>query len=152
LRSFLLGSQYRYSPVSGLYLFGRSQDIALQRSRRSINERLHLRLWLTPLRFQARSVWVGQVSRDIGVRFTWKTWNLSTHRVDPDVDEARDYVIEDLLQAGRIEATGYVDGVGPCDATAPRRNLTGDPYFTDGKRAVILLSTTRTTPRFVAWA
>lgn len=152
LRAFLLGSQYRYSPVSGLYLFGRSQDIALQRSRRSINERLHLRLWLTPLRFQAKSVWVGQVSRDIGVRFTWKTWNLSTHRVDPDVDESRDYVIEDLLQVGRVEATGYVDGVGACDAADPRRNLTGDPYFTDGKRAVILLSTTRTAPRFVAWA
>ncbi len=151
-RAFLLGSHYRYSPVSALYLFGRSQDLALQRSRRSINERLHLRLWLTPLRYQGQSVWVGQVSRDIGVRFTTKTWNLTTHRVDPDVDEARDYVIEDLLQAGRIEATGYVDGVGPCDRTSPRRNLTGDPYFTDGKRAVILLSTTRTNPRFVAWS
>lgn len=152
MRSFLLGSQYRYSPVSALYLFGRSQDVALQRSRRSINERLHLRLWLTPLRLEGKSVWVGQVSRDIGVRFTTKTWNLTTHRVDPDVDEARDYVIEDLLQAGRIDATGYVDGVGACDAASPRRNLTGDPYFTDGKRAVVVLSTTRTAPRFVAWA
>lgn len=151
-RSFLLGSQYRYSPVSALYLFDRSQDIALQRSRKSINERLHLRLWLTPLRFQEKSVWVGQVSRDIGVRFTPKTWNLTTHRIDPDVDEARDYVIEDLLQAGRIDATGYVDGVGQCNSDAPRRNLTGDPYFTDGKRAVILLSAERTTPRFVAWS
>lgn len=150
MRSFLLGSQYRYSPVSGLYLFGRSQDVALQRSRRSINERLHLRLWLTPLRFRGKSVWVGQVSRDIGVRFTTKTWNLTTHRVDPDVDESRDYVIEDLMQAGRVEATGYVDGVGECNHTAPRHNLTGDPYFTDGKRAVILLSTLRTKPRFVA--
>ena len=74
------------------------------------------------------------------MRFTTKTWNLTTHRIDPDVDEARDYVIEDLLQAERIEAAGYVDGVGPCDADRPRRNLTGDPYFTDGKRAVILLS------------
>jgi hypothetical protein len=151
-RSFLLGSHYRYSPVSALYLFGRSQDVALQRARRSINERLHLRLWLTPLRFQGKSVWVGQVSRDIGVRFTTKTWNLTTHRVDPDVDEARDYVIEDLLQAGRVDATGYIDGVGPCDSKSPRRNLTGDPYFTDGKRAVILLSEQRTTPRFVAWS
>lgn len=151
-RAFILGSHYRYSPVSALYLFGRSQDIAMQRSRRSINERLHLRLWLTSLRFQGKSVWVGQVSRDIGVRFTMKTWNLTTHRVDPDVDEARDYVIEDLLEAGRIEATGYVDGVAPCDSTSPRRNLTGDPYFTDGKRAVILLSATRTNPRFVAWS
>lgn len=152
VRAFLLGSQYRYSPVSPLYLFGRSQDVALQRSRRSINERLHLRLWLTPLLFQGNSVWVGQVSRDIGVRFTTKTWNLTTHRVDPDVDEARDYVIEDLFQAGHVQAAGYVDGVGPCDSAAPRRNLTGDPYFTDGKRAVILLSSTRTTPHFMAWS
>jgi hypothetical protein len=152
MRSFVFGSHYRYSPVSALYLFGRSQDVALQRARRSINERLHLRLWLTPLRFQNKSVWVGQVSRDIGVRFTTKTWNLTTHRVDPDVDEARDYVIEDLLQAGRIDATGYVDGVGQCESTSPRRNLTGDPYFTDGKRAVIVLSQQRTTPRFVAWS
>jgi hypothetical protein len=150
-RSFLLGSHYRYSPVSALYLFGRSQDIALQRARRSINDRLHLRLWLTPLRFHGKSVWVGQVSRDIGVRFTPRTWNLTTHRVDPDVDEARDYVIEDLLQAGRVRATGYVDGVGACDSTSPRRNLTGDPYYTDGKRAVIVLSDTRTDPEFVAW-
>jgi hypothetical protein len=150
MRSFLLGSHYRYSPVSALYLFGRSQDIALQRSRQSINERLHLRLWLTPLRFQSKSVWIGQVSRDIGVRFTTKTWNLTTHRVDPDVDEARDYVVEDLLHAERVQATGYVDGVGPCDCFSPRRNLTGDPYFTDGKRAVIVLSPTRIEPRFVA--
>jgi hypothetical protein len=150
-RSFLLGSQYRYSPVSPLYLFGRSQDVALQRTRHSINERLHLRLWLTRLRFRSQPVWVGQVSRDIGVRFTAKTWNLTTHRVDPDVDEARDYVIEDLLQAQRIEAAGYVDGVGSCNSTAPRRNLTGDPYFTDGKRLIVLLSNNRTAPRFVAW-
>jgi hypothetical protein len=151
-RSFVLGSQYRYSPVSPLHLLGRTQDIALQRSRRSINERLHLRLWLTTIRFGGKPVWIGQISRDIGVRFTAKTWNLTTHRIDPDVDESRDYVVEDLMEAERIDAVGYVDGVGPCEAAAPRRNLTGDPYFTDGRRAVILLSETRAAPRFVRWA
>jgi len=150
-RSFLLGSQYRYSPVSPLHLFGRSQDVALQRARRSINERLHLRLWLTPLTYEDQPVWLGQVSRDIGVRFTTKVWNLTTHRIDPDVDEARDYVLEDLLHAERVDAAGYVDGVGDCLRTAPRHNLTGDPYFTDGKRVVVLLSASRSKPRFVAW-
>ncbi len=152
LKAFLLGTHYRYSPVSALYLFGRSQDVALQRTRRSINDRLHLRLWLTPLRFQNQPVWVGQVSRDIGVRFTFKTWNLTTHRIDPDVDESRDYVVEDLMQAQHVDATGYVSGVGACDADAPRRNLTGDAYFTDGLRAAIMLSGARTQPRFVAWS
>jgi len=151
-RSFLLGAQYRYSPVSPLHLLGRTQDVALQRSRRSINERLHLRLWLTKLRLNGKPVWIGQISRDIGVRFTIKTWNLTTHRIDPDIDESRDYVVEDLMQAERIDAVGYVDGAGECDSAAPRRNLTGDPYFTDGKRAVILLSESRTAPRFVRWS
>ena len=143
VKAFLLGANYRYSPVSSLHLFGRSQDIALQRARRTINERLHLRLWLTPLVFDERPVWVGQVSRDIGVRMTTRAWNLTTHRIDPDVDEARDYCVEDLLQAQRVLAAGYVGGVGACTREAPRRNLTGDPYHTDGRRIVILLSPTR---------
>jgi hypothetical protein len=149
-RAFLTGAEYRYSPVSALFLFDRSQDFALQRIRSSINERLHLRLWTTPLRFRGQRVWVGQISRDIGVRFTWRTWNMTTHRIDPDVDEARDYVVEDLMHIGRLDMAGYVDGVGPCDRAAPRRNLTGDPYYTDGKRAVVFLSETRTAPRFIA--
>jgi hypothetical protein len=147
VRAFLWGANYRYSPVSPLHLFGRDQDIALQRTRHSINERLHLRLWLTPLAFEGKPVWVGQVSRDIGVRFTTKAWNLTTHRIDPNVDESRDYVIEDLTLAGRVEAAGYVSGVPACPRDAPHRNLTGDPYYTDGKRAVILLSPKRTEKR-----
>jgi hypothetical protein len=150
-RAFLTGWKYRYSPISALYLFGRSQDFALQRVRASINERLHLRLWMTPLRYEGLPVWLGQVSRDIGVRFTWRTWNLTTHRIDPNVDEARDYVVEDLLQAGRVELAGYLDGVGSCDPAAPRCNLTGDTYFTDGKRAIIVVHPSRTVPRLIDW-
>src|SRR5262249_6045308 len=33
VRAFTLGSSYRYSPVSPLYVEGRSQDFALQRAR-----------------------------------------------------------------------------------------------------------------------
>ncbi len=152
VRAFLLGSEYRYSPVSPLYLFGRSQDIALQQIRASINIRLHLRLWLAPYRLHDKPVWIGQISRDIGVRFTTKVWNLTTHRIDPDVDEARDYVLDDLLDAERVEAAGHVDAMEPSTVTAPRHNLTGDPYYTDGFRVVILLSDHRTRPRFVEWS
>jgi len=143
VKAFLLGSNYRYSPVSALHLFGRPQDVALQRTRRSINERIHLRLWLSTLAYAGRPVWVGQVSRDIGVRFTTKAWNLTTHRIDPDVDESRDYCLEDLTLAGRVVAAGYVDGVGACGHDAPRRNLTGDPWYSDGRRVVVAISPSR---------
>jgi hypothetical protein len=150
-KAFSLGSSYRYSPVSSLYVFSRSQDFALQKARQTINERLHLRLWLTPMRFEGKPVWIGQVSRDIGVRFTLKTWNLTTHKIDPDVDDARDYVLDDLLESGHVERIGYVAGAGRAERTAPRRNLTGDPYFTDGLRAVAMFSATPTKPVFLDW-
>lgn len=139
VKSFLFGSRYRYSPVSPLYFSGRQQDFARQKPRHSIHERNHLRLWFTPLRFQDMPVFIGQVSRDIGVRFTTKVWPPVTHKIDPDIDEARQSVIEDLLAAHTISTVGFVKGVGAASPTRPRANLTGDPYFTDGLRAVILL-------------
>ena len=115
-KAFLLESQYRYSPVSPLYLGGRQQDFALQRARVSLNERLHLRLWTTRIQFGGQPVWIGQVSRDIGVRFTPKTWNLTTHQIDPNVDEARDYVLDDLLASRRVSRLGFIRGVEPAPA------------------------------------
>lgn len=152
LKAFSLGSTYRYSPVSSLFVYGRSQDFALQRARQIINERLHLRLWLTPMRFKGQPVWIGQISRDIGVRFTPKTWNLTTHKVDPDVDDARDYLLDELLESSRVGLVGYVPGAQAADRASPRHNLTGDPYFTDGLRAVIEFVDRPTTPTIVNWA
>ncbi len=138
--SALAGGEYRYSPVSALYVFGRPQDAAFQRSRSSINERNHLRIWLTPLRLNGVPVWIGQISRDIGVRFTLKT--ITTHKIDPDVDETREFLIEDLAYSQGLAAFGYVQGVGAAAYEEPRGNLTGDPYFTDGLRGVMWISDT----------
>ncbi len=140
VKSFMLGSKYRYSPISSLFVFGRRQDIALQKARDNIHQRNHLRLWLTHLSWNGKTVAIGQISRDIGVRYTTKSPTISTHKIDPQVDEARTYLMEDLLLSGHVEAIGYVGGVGVASPEAPRHNLTGDPYYTDGKRAVIVLS------------
>ena len=136
--SALAGGLYRYSPVSALYVFDRSQDAAMQRARTSIHERNHLRIWLTPLRHEGKPVWIGQISRDIGVRLTWKT--ITTHKIDPDVDETREFLLEDLAFSQSLQRFGYVGGVGPAPYDEPRGNLTGDPYFTDGRRVVMWIS------------
>jgi LssY C-terminus len=136
--SAITGGAYRYSPVSALYVFDRAQDAAMQRARSSIHERNHLRIWMTPLRHEGLPVWIGQISRDIGVRFTRKT--ITTHKIDPDVDETREFLLEDLAFTQGLRAFGYVGGVGPADYDQPRGNLTGDPYFTDGRRAVMWLT------------
>ena len=133
--SFFSGGAYRYSPVSSLYLFGRKQDVALQRIRENIHERNHFRLWLAPMTFEGQPVWVGQISRDIGVRFTRKT--ITTHKIDPNVDETREFLVENLAYSQVLEKFAYVGSVGETPMDAPRGNLTGDPWFTDGLRVVI---------------
>ena len=138
-RAFLFSSEYRYSPVSNLYLFGRKQDIAFQRARETIHERNHLRLWLAPFSFRGTPVWVGQVSRDIGVKFTLKTWNLTTHAIDDDIDDSRENVFGDLIGTGRLRSVAYLPGVGASDPKNPPTNLMGDTYRTDGQRLVVML-------------
>jgi hypothetical protein len=149
VRSFLFGGRYRYSPVSALYVFGRGQDVALQRARTSIHERNHLRLWLAPMRFEGKLVWIGQISRDIGVRFTSKT--ITTHKIDPDVDETRSFLIQDLWYSQGLKKFGYVKGVGAASYDEPRGNLTGDPYFTDGLRAILWVSSQPSAFGDVGW-
>ncbi|NIP45594.1 MAG: hypothetical protein GWO29_04010 [Gammaproteobacteria bacterium] len=138
VESFLQGTRYRYSPISPLYVFGRQQDLAAQKARGTIHERNHLRLWLTPLQFRGESIWLGQISRDIGVKFTLKSPTISTHVIDPDVDEARDYLVEDLAYSQALATLGWVKGVGAVSEESPRRNLVDDPWFSDGLRAVMI--------------
>jgi hypothetical protein len=144
IRSSVLRRAYRYSPVSPLYVFGRSQDISGQKARGDVNLRNHLRLWLTPIQFRGDPVWIGQISRDIGVRFIWD-FPPTTHKIDPDTDEARNGLAQDLAYSQALWKFGYVNGVGAATRDEPRKNLTGDPYFTDGLRVVLLLRRRPTT-------
>ena len=138
VQSSLFGKENRYSPVSALYVYGRAQDVALQKARESLVQRNHLRLWLTPMQYDGKLVFIGQISRDIGFRWTWKT--VMTHKIDGNVDDTRDYLVEDLAYAQSLGGLGYAHGVGPASYDEPRFNLAGDAYFTDGLRAVMFLS------------
>ena len=138
IKSFLFDSRYRYSPVSPLFLYGRQQDFAGQKPRHTVHQRNHLRAWLSPIRYRGKPVWIGQISRDIGVRFTFKNWPPVTHKIDPDIDEARYALAEDLIYSQQLAKGGYVKGVGTATRSKPRHNLTGDPFFTDGYRLVLV--------------
>lgn len=141
IASSVFRSQYRTSPVSPLYLFERPQDAALQKTRGSVDERNHLRLWLAPVTLNGRKVWVGQISRDIGVRFSRKTF--VTHKIDPYIDEARLYISLDIAASRSLQAVGYVKGVGYSDRESPHFNYTKDPFYTDGLRVVLIFGKAR---------
>ena len=138
IESSVFGSRYLSSPVSPLYLFGRPQDFSLQKARSTVDERNHLRLWLAPVQYKGMNVLVGQISRDIGVRLSSKTF--VTHKIDPAVDEARDYLGLDMFVSERVSAWGFIQGVGQAPFIEPRYNYTKDPYYTDGRRLVIIMA------------
>ena len=141
--AFLFGTDYTTAPVSPLYVFGRPQDIALQKARNNISLRNHLRVWLAPFTVEGQNVWVGQISRDIGTKLTTQSWYLTTHRISPQVDQDRYYVLQDLLLTGEVYRFGFASGVGVSSSGNPRTNLGYDPYVTDGLRVVIFLGAQR---------
>lgn len=138
----VFGGSYRNAPMSPLYVRGRAQDLGLQKARSNIHQRNHLRLWLAPATYRGAALWIGQISRDIGSRLTTKSSTFTTHKIDPDVDDARDSLLVDLAWAESLAAFGFTPGVGAATPDSPRKNLTGDPYFTDGRRVVLFLSET----------
>ena len=144
MSSAMSRERYPYAPISNLYLFGRPQDVALQKSRDNIHQRNHLRLWRSSMLYHGKPVWVGQISRDIGSRMTIHSPTFTTHKIDPDVDEAAKALLEDLVYSQGLRAIGLVKGVGAAPKSAPRENLTTDPYFTTGMRSVLLFDSVLT--------
>lgn len=107
------------------YLYGRLPDVQFQKSRRRVDSVNLVQLWISPIRYKGEVVLVGSVGRNI----------------DPDVDEAVQYVVEDLATAETVRRFGRVGGVGVVSRDSPRRNFANAPYWTAGNRAVLEIST-----------
>jgi LssY C-terminus len=130
---------YRYAPASPWQAFGRMQDLSGRKISRWVAPQPHtLRLWLTPLRYQGKPIWVGQVSTDLGGRFAAS--GEETRRIEPDVDEARNDVVQDLLYSQALAKVGFVKGAGGVSAAEPGGARDGSSYRTDGLRAVLVFA------------
>lgn len=125
----------RYLPISPAYFFGRPQDAAFRKIAETAGERSHLRLWLSPLTLNGIPVWIGQINREIKKRST-ESGDVE-NVIEPDIDEARTYILQNLWYTQGISKYGFVKGVGESPITNQRRNLRNDPYFTDGLRIVL---------------
>ena len=131
-----VGRNYRYAPASPWHAFGRMQDLSGRKISRWVAPQPHtLRLWLTPLRYQGTPIWVGQVSTGLGGRFAAS--GEETRRIEPDVDEARNDVVQDLLYSQALAKIGFVKGAGSAGAAEPGQTPDGSSYHTDGLRAVL---------------
>lgn len=152
--AFVFGGGYRYAPISELRLFGRGQDMALQKSRPTIVERNHLRLWLAPVTHRGQPVLIGQISRDVGIKLSGRLWPPTTHVIGPDVDDARFYLLQDLWRDAHLARIAFADGAPVANPASPARNGDGDPYFSDGRRAVFFVRRDKrrgVSPEYLPW-
>jgi hypothetical protein len=130
------------SPVTRLarshYYLGRQPDGTFHKSRPDGSERKELRLWLAPVLVDGLTTWIGHVSYDMSGRRLIR--NLSDYQIDPDVDDARTFLVQNFWYNQSLLGLSMVDGVPPASIEAPRTNFLGGEYFTDGKRAVLWVS------------
>ena len=129
----LAGQSYPTAPVSPLYVFGRSQDMAFEKPTRNVQNRGHVRLWQTTTHINGRLVWIGQASYDSGIELS-ATNALPTHHIAPTVDLERNAVGADLETTGLVHAETAVTFASPIIYA---RNGAGDYYASDGDALVI---------------
>ncbi len=131
--AFVFKQPYPTAPFSTLYLFGRGQDLGLQKPiDNSPRKRHHVRFWQVQTvpsgRFRehvkywlkhyghiqpGRSLWIGAATRDTGLGIITHNAQV-THRIHPDTDAERDFLVKELKHTGCV--------------TSSRNINTGDPY------------------------
>jgi hypothetical protein len=145
LRSLLRGGWHETESGSALTRMSRAQrfhgrppDGIFFRSRPDGSERKELRLWLAPMLVDDDPVWVGTVAYEMSGNLA--DAEDSNRQIDPDIDDARMYIIQNFWYAQSLEAFALAPGVGSAPIDAPRENFLDQPYFTDGNRAVMFVA------------
>lgn len=120
-------------------VFGRTPDFVMRKQAQAGSPATWIRGWLAPLRYQGQLVFVAQVGRPVGGRFVPRN---DPHLIlQGNVDEARNYLIQDLMYSGGLDKLGFTNGVGAAPYSQPRTTLDGATYYTDGLRAVVFFAT-----------
>ncbi|MHB9833207.1 LssY C-terminal domain-containing protein [Paraburkholderia terrae] len=120
-------------------VFGREADAVARKQAQGGAPATWIRAWLAPIRFQGQPVYVAQVGRPVGGRFVPRgDAHLILHG---NVDEARNFLIQDLMYSGGLDKLGFAYGVREATKTQPRTTLDNATYYTDGLRAVMFFAT-----------
>ncbi len=127
---------YRQGPMSVLLLDGHAPYTTYQKNLNSFAKRHHLRIWQLSEPWMGVTTWTASATHDIGIGRSSQS-KAPTHLIDPNIDDERSKIINDLVFTNCVDAVQLVER-----ARVPRiaRNGSGEPLFTDGRIAVIQLN------------
>ncbi len=121
------------------YLFGRPPDAVFRKSRGKSTERNELSLWLAPLRTDGKAVWIAQIKHAIGRRYKINEIFFGSAQ-DPDVDDGRNFLLQNLWYSQSLEAVAYATTGKVVKMNDPVVDFNGNSFFSDGIRIVMWLS------------
>jgi hypothetical protein len=137
----VLRKPYEHAPVSDLYLWQRKQDAAFEQPvGQSPKQRHHVRFWRSAeVDAQGEPLWLGAATFDERVEISRTTGGI-THKIGADVDKERNKVLVDAHRSGVVTGVYWIDHF---HRDRQGHNGGGDPYFTDGRLAVGVISVVR---------
>jgi hypothetical protein len=137
----VLEKPYDHAPVSDLFLWGRRQDVAFEQPvGDSPKQRHHVRFWRSEqLDANGEPLWLGAATFDERVEISREAGGV-THRIAADVDRERNKLLLDARGSGVLDGYYWVDRF---HHHREGRNGGGDPYFTDGRLAVGVITVRR---------
>lgn len=138
-RSVAESKAYPEAPMSAQLLDELPPVAELSKALNTYSKRHHARIWPLPDSFRGRPVFALAATEDTAIDFSFRRMRL-IHAIDPNLDNERAKIINDLVDAGCVDAAELIER-----PWAPRefRNATGEKVFTDSRLLVIELNPCR---------
>ncbi len=121
------------------YLFSRPPDARFRKLRDEGSNRNEMALWLAPVRVEGKPVWVAQIKHAIS-RFFGLGDYFFGQRIDPDVDEGRNFMLQNMWYAQALEAYAFSGTSVVVPVDDPRLDFNGQPWFSDRYRLILWIS------------
>lgn len=121
------------------YLFDRPPDARFRLLRDEGSNRNEMAVWLAPVRVDGKPVWVGQVKHAISRMFGLGDYFFGI-RIDPNVNEGRNYLLQNIWYSQSLLAFAFVAGGAEVSSDSPRMDFNNQPWFSDPYRLVLWVS------------
>ena len=122
------------------YYFERPPDAIFRKGRESRKQdSIELAVWLSPVSVDGAPVWVVSVTHAIGRLFEIGEFFFGI-RFDPDTNNGRNYVLQDLWYGRSLESYAWSQTGKVVPETDPVDDFNGNVWFSDGYRLVLWLS------------
>ena len=98
-------------------------------------------LWLSPYQLNGENIWLAQITHFIG-RDTQLEQLIFGAKVDPDIDESRSFLLQNLWYSQSLKQVGWINTVHqlPFEVESEASEADKSGYFTDGARMILWVS------------